>query len=627
MGPKRADTVMKGNKLSQGGMSVLDSQQCVGKFAADLELCCREPSSAYPITIPVHIRGRPPSSALIQSFQLPSQQQQQQQQQQQHTGTHSGMSATPSLTGGIAEEQSSTIGKKTSRARMPSICQSGIIIGITGADGDNRSLSISGQEQLKISSPSYKTFHIVNDSDFFRPKLLVDSIGNDSEPIDQITTLYTRDWQLDQRFIDILKKVLPLQEQLHTLDFCYVGLNEKTIHGIVELCQITKNLKNISLDGNPLAAEYFYLLIEKDDSKIIQLSLRYCNITDTGAERLAHALGSMLKQNRKLLILNLSGNRIGDNGAKSFAAALRYNRTLISLNLSSNFITDKGAFPLALVLRRIALTQEEILRRRYLIVKRYVETHPDEFRISTNSPTPSNVSTKSKSGRSSRADRKRVPELNKRKPNLSKTAQNIMKRNRNESSETRPPSENKGDLKRGRNEGSSSRASTHNSSPPTANTSRRTTASISNASNKESDQSRTNAPTRMKKVATTVNVTAKKNITIVKEEDEDAIQQSTSLPIQQTDYENPLLESNEIESHDGELWLKGNYVLLSLNLSRNYLTSDSVREFLLSVQQQSALASFNDAFNLSSTTNSLTNFFGLCRLELKVKILFIIYDI
>ncbi|CAF1247122.1 unnamed protein product [Rotaria sordida] len=655
MGPKRVDTVMKGSKFAQGGTSVLgmagigtlieqDGQQCVGKFAADLELCCREPSSVYPITIPVYIRGRPPTSAPIQSFQL---QNQQQQQQQQNIGTHPGTSATPSLPAVIAEEQLPSMGKRASRARMPSVAQSGIIIGITGIDADKRSMSITGQEQPKISSPTYKTFNLINDSDYFRPKLLVDSVNNDNESIDQITSLYIRDWQLDQRFIDILKKVLPLQEQLHTLDFCFVGLNEKTIHGIVELCQVTKNLKNVSFDGNPLAADYFYLFIEKDDSKIIQLSLRYCNITDVGAERLANALGNMLKPNRKLLTLNLSGNRIGDDGAKSFATALRYNRTLITLNLSSNFITDKGAFPLALVLRRIVLTQEEILRRRHLTVQHYVETHPDEFRISTNSPTPSNVSTKSKSGRSSRNDRKRVPDITKRKISILKTAQNLIeKRNRVESDESRPPSENKGDLKRGRNEGSGSRSTTHNSSSATANTSRRTAANTLNTNTKESDQSRTNPPSRMRKIATTVNATTKKTISMVKEEDEDAIQQETlnclstlfdfvgqssdlsssgkpmSLPIQYTDNENPLMEPSEIESQDGEIWLRGNFVLLSLNLSRNYLTSDSVREFLLSIQQQSALTSFNDAFNLSSsttttTTTSSTNFLGLCRLELK----------
>ncbi|CAF1637777.1 unnamed protein product [Rotaria magnacalcarata] len=640
MGPKRADNVSKGSKISLGGPGMLgvtgagsvaeqETQQFVGKFAADLELCCREPSLAYPITIPVYIRGNPTQSAQIQSATSQSQQQQQQQQQQSQTVAPFGASVTPSVVaGGLAEEQLSTIGKKTSRARLPSVSQSGILIGITGADSDNRSFSVAGQEQSKVLSPSYKSFHLIPDSEFYRPKLLADSVNNETESIDQITALYMRSWKLDQRFIDILKKILPLQEQLHTLDFCFVGLNDKTIYGLVELCQVIKNLKNISLDGNPIAAECFHLLIEKDDSKISQLSLRYCNITDTGVERIARALGNISRQNWKLLTLNLSGNRIGDIGAQSLAAALRYNRTLISLNLSSNFINDKGALPLALVLRRIVLTPEEIIQRRRIILKRYAETHPDEFRVYTNSPTLSNVSMKSKSGRTSRGDFKRMVDPNKRKINTGRTSQNE-KRNRNESDENRPPSENKGDLRRGRNEGSSGRSSVLNASPATGSTSRRTTGNTSNASYKDSDQSKTPAPSRVRKIATTVNVTTKKNISIVKEEDEDATQQGRSndlslsgksvlLPIQGNEGENPLLETNEFESQDGEMWLRGNFVLLSLNLSRNYLTIGSVREFLLSLEQQSTFTNANDTLNLSSTaTAPLMNFSGLCRLELK----------
>ena len=53
--------------------------------------------------------------------------------------------------------------------------------------------------------------------------------------------------------------------------------------------------------------------------RIVHLSLRFCDIIDKGAERLAYALGNMLKRNCKLLTLNLSGNRIGDDGAKFFA--------------------------------------------------------------------------------------------------------------------------------------------------------------------------------------------------------------------------------------------------------------------------------------------------------------------
>ncbi len=52
--------------------------------------------------------------------------------------------------------------------------------------------SISGHESLKSSSSSYKTFHVVRNSDFYRPKFFVDSIGHENESIDQIKALYMR---------------------------------------------------------------------------------------------------------------------------------------------------------------------------------------------------------------------------------------------------------------------------------------------------------------------------------------------------------------------------------------------------------------------------------------------------
>ncbi len=46
-------------------------------------------------------------------------------------------------------------------------------------------------------------------------------------------------------------------------------------------------------------------------------------------------------------------------------------------------------------------------------------------------------------------------------------------------------------------------------------------------------------------------------------------EQLIGLQIQQKiDHENPLLETNELEPHEGEIWLKGNFTLLNLNLSR-----------------------------------------------------------
>jgi hypothetical protein len=111
--------------------------------------------------------------------------------------------------------------------------------------------------------------------------------------------------------------------------------------------------------------------------------------------------------------------------------------------------------------------------------------------------------------------------------------------------------------------------------------------------------------------------------------------------MQNTERENPLLESNEVELHNGEIILKGNLTLLNLNLSRmfprkfdfliyssnfffffqgNYLTLNTVEEFLHSVQYQIKSIHFNDTASFSSTTASLIDFSGLCRLELKVKI-------
>ena len=53
--------------------------------------------------------------------------------------------------------------------------------------------------------------------------------------------------------------------------------------------------------------------------RIQNLSLRHNSISDKGAESLGKALGNALKQNTKLLSLNLTGNRITDKGAAHIA--------------------------------------------------------------------------------------------------------------------------------------------------------------------------------------------------------------------------------------------------------------------------------------------------------------------
>ena len=128
----------------------IENYQCLGRFAADLEICCRELFSTPPcLTIPVYNRNLPSSVS-------------------QQMGTYSGASVAPSLIGG--EEQLSTSVKLPFTGRIPS--NSGTLAGM---ETDNRSHSILGKS--KSSSRSNKTQRIfrskdVNQSDLHRPLIV-----------------------------------------------------------------------------------------------------------------------------------------------------------------------------------------------------------------------------------------------------------------------------------------------------------------------------------------------------------------------------------------------------------------------------------------------------------------------
>lgn len=136
-----------------------ENQQCSGKFSSDVDLCCR---SGYPVNIPVVIRGRPPTSSLVNP-----------------------------PTGIINDEQISINPKRASRGRIPSISQNGTL---TNLDNDNKSSSILlAQDSSRAATTNgYRTFHLIRDSEYFRPKLSVDLTVNESESIEQIQTLYMK---------------------------------------------------------------------------------------------------------------------------------------------------------------------------------------------------------------------------------------------------------------------------------------------------------------------------------------------------------------------------------------------------------------------------------------------------
>lgn len=119
-------------------------------------------------------------------------------------------------------------------------------------------------------------------------------------------------------------------------------------------------ITEVSVDGNPNKYQNFYLLLK--DTKLLNLSLRFCAIDKNGAKKIADRINTFAPQT--LVRLNLSSNFLGDEGVALIADALRANRTLLILNLADNQITDRGCEKLAQVLQMFPLNEAEVKSRR-----------------------------------------------------------------------------------------------------------------------------------------------------------------------------------------------------------------------------------------------------------------------
>ena len=73
--------------------------------------------------------------------------------------------------------------------------------------------------------------------------------------------------------------------------------------------------------------------------------MKNCGIDD----QFVQAMSLSLPPNPSLQHLNLSCNKIGNDGCIALATGLRLNRTLLSLSLTCNQIGDSGAIALAQV--------------------------------------------------------------------------------------------------------------------------------------------------------------------------------------------------------------------------------------------------------------------------------------
>ncbi|KAJ1560384.1 hypothetical protein HK405_007290 [Cladochytrium tenue] len=162
-----------------------------------------------------------------------------------------------------------------------------------------------------------------------------------------LTALHFWVSELDAQSLEVLTRsgtgspaALPGLATLHLLD-CGVAAGPGA-HRIREALVASRTLAALVLDHNPLgtdgvAAVFAGLGSAGAAAALRTCSLRYC---DAGPDA-AGAVAAALATNTTLTDLDLTGNRIGDEGLVRLAQALCGNATLRVLGLASNNITDR----------------------------------------------------------------------------------------------------------------------------------------------------------------------------------------------------------------------------------------------------------------------------------------------
>lgn len=399
-------------------------------------------------------------------------------------------------------------------------------------------------EDGEIADAPPKTYTTKDKFEYFKPTIQVEMDNPDK--LDTVTEIFIRGWKIDTTMMEIFKHCWPTMEKLHSINLWKTGLNSDTIHILANILQQCPNIRNVVLDGNTAEEENWYELIT-EESPIQNLSLRYCGITNKGAIMIGRCLGSAKRMNAKLLSLNLSYNKIGNEGLEEIAQGLRLNRTLLSLSLNSNQIGDKGVIKLAEVLSRFPLTHEEVVERRRQMSDR---SSPDRNK----SPTLSR-----------RAD-------SKDRPGSVRSSTHAEKNKKNEKPSAKAKKEVKGkEEKEDKHDKTKGGKKEKEEKPPAKK------GGGANVGGRNSGASLATDPKGTKGGKGGKGGKDKGKPTALDPETPDS-----------PEFINPLLEGADFI--DGQLWVSGNRVLINLNLSRNQIGESGLAALLKTVQYQTTLA-------------------------------------
>lgn len=197
---------------------------------------------------------------------------------------------------------------------------------------------------------------------------------------DLVQVIFYKNKHIPRIVIKVIGLIIKFHPQLNTVQFDQ-GADLYTIYEFEKILPLS-NITEVCFDGTFIPDGNYDILM--DHELLRNLSLSRCKIEDEIIHNIAVKLVYPKPASKSLAILNLSSNRITNDGAKSLAFALRSNRCLIYLNLSGNKLTDDGAASILDSLQEFCLTPEEILasktrycsfylKRNKLIVKKIKE--------------------------------------------------------------------------------------------------------------------------------------------------------------------------------------------------------------------------------------------------------------
>ncbi|XP_041457800.1 leucine-rich repeat-containing protein 71-like isoform X5 [Lytechinus variegatus] len=453
--------------------------------------------------------------------------------------------------------------------------------------------------------PKPKTYVTKEKFSYFKPKIHVEMEKEDKQ--DTVTEIFIRGWKIDETMVGIFKQCFPAIEKLHTINLWNTSLTEKTLKELSSFLPQCQNLKNVTVEGNPIPEEPWACLIG-EDSIIVNLSLRHNNISEKGAKALGQAISNEKTCNKNLLSLNLSNNKLGEAGAIVLLDGLRMNRVLLSLSLASNELTDKAAIYAGEILSRFPLTHTEVVERR-----KALSDKGSPERGSGKSPPPSRRA-ESKDRPGSVKSGSHLDKTDKKRDKSSKRKEIVKIKEETKTS--------KGGHLDGKKEKEEEKTKTSRSSMASYSDSKKDKEETQKGGTKKDDKWKKGGGR-----ATAVTIAETMKATKGKTKGKDKKQSEAESP-DILEAINPLI-AEQPESIDGQLWIPGNRALINLNLTRNHIGESGMKSLLLAVQYQQTLSTLSPhpalkgLMRLSITKNSVS---GQCETYQKLHDLMIQKD-